>query len=590
MSAVHGMLTWRVVAREVRRRWPALLAAVAGLLGALAVDLLTPWPLKLLVDHVLLGRPPPPALAGVAPLASLSPAAALGWLAALMALLAALGGALAYLQAFVSARIGYDVVHAVRRELFARLAALSLGSQSRFRSGEILSRIASDTVIVRDVFSDWAAKALGDALLVAGVLAVMVAMSPTLALLVALALPLLYLLMRRIGLGIRAAARAQRRQDGDLAGRLNETLAAMPLVQAFGREAHELARFEEESRASRDSGVRSARSAALVSRAVGLVAALVSALVVYVGGRMALGGELSPGDLLIFVAYVTALFKPVRDLGKLWARFSRAQVSAERLGEILALEDESRDAPGAIDAGRAVGRLELERVSFGYAPDRPVLREASLCIEPGEHVAVIGPSGAGKSSLLRLALRLCEPQAGELRLDGRPLGTLTRASLRREIGVVLQDALMVGETIAANIRWGRLDASDAEVERAARLAGVHEFASALPAGYATLVGERGAQLSGGQRQRICLARTLVRDPAVLILDEPTSAVDAASAAMIERAIAWHRRGRTTLVIGHQFASFDGFDRVLEVDRGRIVDVTARLRGAAARTPPEAALS
>ena len=276
--------------------------------------------------------------------------------------------------------------------------------------------------------------------------------------------------------------------------------------------------------------------------------------------------------------------------GRLWARCARARVSAGRLGAILAREEEARDAPGALDAGRPAGRLELDRVSFGYAADRPVLREASLRIEPGEHVAVIGPSGAGKSTLLRLALRLCEPQAGELRLDGRPLGTLTRASLRREIGVVLQDALMVGETIAANIRWGRLDATDAEVERAARLAGVHEFASALPAGYATLVGERGAQRSGGQRQRICLARALVRDPAVLILDEPTSAVDAASAAIIERAIAWHRRGRTTLVIGHQFASFAAFDRVLEVDRGRIVDVTARLRDGAQQSLPEAALS
>jgi ABC-type multidrug transport system fused ATPase/permease subunit len=220
-----------------------------------------------------------------------------------------------------------------------------------------------------------------------------------------------------------------------------------------------------------------------------------------------------------------------------------------------------------------------------------VLEQASLCIEPGEHVAVVGPSGAGKSTLLRLFLRLCEPQSGSVRLDGRAVTALTLASLRREVGVVLQDALVVGETIAANIRYGRLEASDAEIERAARLAGVHEFVAALPDGYATVVGERGARLSGGQRQRLCLARTLVRDPAVLILDEPTSAVDAESAALIERSIAWHRRGRTTVVIGHQFASLESFDRVLEVGQGRIVDVTARVRAGPMAAPSrEVALS
>ncbi len=582
---------WRVVRAEVRRRWAALALTLASLLGALAIDLLAPWPLKLVVDHVLLARELPPALSASAPLLRAGPATALAALAGLIAALAVCGGVLAYLQSYVGARIGYDVVHAVRREMFARLARLSLADQARLRSGEVLSRIASDTVIIRDVFSDWATKAAGDALLVVGVLAVMVAMNPLLALLVALALPLLYVVMRRIGLGIRAAARAQRRQDGDLASRLNETLAAMTLVQAFGREHYEQSRFEAESGASRDSGVRSARSAALVSRAVGLVAALASAVVVYVGGLMAARGVLTPGDLLIFVAYVAALFKPIRDLGKLWARFSRAQVSAERLGEILELDSAPADSPGAVDAGRATGRLELQQVTFGYGDAPPVLEHASLCIEAGEHVAIIGPSGAGKSTMLRLFLRLCEPRSGTVRLDGRPVTALTLASLRREVGVVLQDALVVGETVAANIRYGRLEATDAEIERAARLAGAHDFVALLPDGYATVVGERGARLSGGQRQRLCLARTLVRDPAVLILDEPTSAVDAESAATIERSIAWHRRGRTTVVIGHQFASLGSFDRVLEVDRGGIVDVTARVRaGVAVPSSREVALS
>lgn len=575
-----------IVRGSLRARWGMAIAAILSLLCGIAAELLLPWPLKLVVDHVLLQRPLPDAYALLAPMFALSPHAVLALLAGSIALLASLAGTFAYLQSFLAARVGFEVVHAVRVALFARLARHSLSFHARTPSGELLTRIGSDAVIIRDVFADWLVKAVGDALLIAGALAVLFAMDWRLALVVAATLPALYFVLRRVGHAIRLTAREQRRQDGELATRLNATLGSIALIQAFGREAHEDARFAAESARSRDAGVRNARVAALVSRSVGVVAACATAATVFVGGTFALRGAGTPGDLLVFVAYVAALFKPVRDLGKLWAKLARARVSAERLGELLAHAPEIADAPGATDAGVLRGELSFEHVSYAYAAGRPVLDLASATIRAGEHVAVVGRSGAGKSTLLRLALRLCDPDAGRVRVDGRDVRTLTLASLRREIGVVLQDAVFVGASIAENVRYGDLRASSSEVERAARLAGLHDFVATLPQGYETIVGERGALLSGGQRQRLSLARTLIRDPAILILDEPTSAVDPTSAAAIERAIAAHRAGRTTIVIGHQFGSFAAFDRVLEVRDGRIHDVTARVR---ARPTPATAL-
>lgn len=582
MSDASARIVWSRVGVQLRHHWRAGVLAFACLLAGIGVDLLMPWPLKLVVDHVLLNRPVPTGWGE--PLGRLMEAGTYMPLAALagaIALLAMLSGVFAYLQSYLTARIGFEIVHAVRVALFARLQRLPLGYHARTPSGEIVTRIGADAAIIRDVFADWLVKSIGDVLLIVGVLAVLVVMDWRLALLVAATLPALYVVLRRVAHAIRVSARELRRQDGEMAGRLNDTLGSIALIQAFGREGYEDERFTADSARSRDAGVRNARAAALVSRSVGLVAAFATAGTVLAGGAFALRGTLSPGDLLVFVAYVTALFKPVRDLGKLWAKFARARASAERLGELLATPAGVTDREDATDPGALRGEVVLERVTFGYGEEAPVLADASVRIAAGEHVAVIGRSGAGKSTLLKLLLRLEEPQGGTLRLDGHDLPSLTLGALRREVGVVLQDAALTGATIAENIRYGRLDATDADVEHAARLASIHDFIVGLPAGYGTIVGERGALLSGGQRQRLSLARTLIRDPAVLILDEPTSAVDPASVRAIDEAVALRRAGRTTLVIGHQFGSFDRYDRVLEVRDGRIHDVTLRVRSRSA---------
>ncbi len=565
------------VKSTLRQRWRMLSVAFCSLLGVIAMDLIAPWPLKIIVDHVLLAKALPGYLSVLQPLMDAGSTMTLVVLCGSIAVIALLAGFFAYLQSYLSARIGYELVYNLRRELFAHLQRLSLAFHSRTRSGELLTKVASDTNLIRDALADWALKFVAESLLLVSVMIVMFAMNWQLALVVLATLPLLFVVLRRMNRAITLSARAQRKQEGRIASRLNEVLSSISLVQAFGRESYEQARFDIESAQSLEAGVRNARVAAAVSKAVGLVSALGMAGTVFFGALLALKGKVTPGELLIFVAYVNALYKPVKDLGKIWAKFSRARASAERIADILDFEQDMLDRPDAIPMQRPRGEIVFDNVSFGYEGGTPVLDGVNMRIGAGEHVAMIGHSGAGKSTLVSLMLRLYRPQDGVIKIDGQDLQGYTHDTLRQAIGIVLQDNILVGASIKENIAYGKPDASAEEIENAARLANAHEFINSLPDGYEAVVGERGCTLSGGQRQRVCLARTLIKQPAILILDEPTSAVDPASAALIDRAVSTTQHGKTTIVIGHQFASFDRYARVLELREGKIIDVTARMR-------------
>jgi ATP-binding cassette subfamily B protein len=569
---------------QLSLRWRLLALAFVSLMGGMLMDLLAPWPVKIVIDHVLLQRPLPASMSALQPLLANGPVVALAVLAACIAGIAMFSGAFAYAQSYLSARVGYELVHALRRELFSHLQRLSLSFHMRSRSGELLTKVSADTNLLREALSDWAVKSAADVLLLAGVLVVMFLMNWRLALVVGATLPLLFLAMMQLNRRIRLSARAQRKQEGRLVSRLNEVLGSMPLVQAFGRERYEEERFDAESAQSLDAGLVNARMAAAMSRLLGVVAAIGLAATVMVGGAMAVKGQMSPGDLLIFLAYVNGLYKPIRDLGKISAKFSRARASAERVDEILSLEPEIRDSEGAIPVHALRGAIEFDNVSFAYDDSAPVLRGIRLRIEPGEHVALIGPSGSGKSTLASLILRLYDPDEGSVRIDGVAVDRYARESLRQRIGIVLQDTVLTGASIADNIAYGRPDASSKEIEAAARLASAHGFIVALPEGYDAIVGERGCMLSGGQRQRLCLARALIKSPDVLILDEPTAAIDSFTAGVIDQAIATTRRGRTTIVIGHQFSALESFDRIFEVSHGSVREVTARYERVCGTSP------
>jgi ATP-binding cassette, subfamily B, bacterial len=581
-TARHGL---RPILQDClrRQRW-AVAGAVAALLGVVGVELLAPWPMKVIFDHILLGRPLPAALAPLQGLLDLGAWPALLAMAGGIAAIALLAGLLSYLQLYTGARVGHGITWRLRGELFAHLQRLSLAYHRDTRSGELLTKVASDTNLLRDLFADGALTFVRHLCTLLAMLVVMFMLNAQLAAVVAATLPplltVIYVLNRRVKL----SAREQRKYEGRMTSRLNEVLSSIALVQAFGRESYEDGRFQREIEDNHASGMRSTRATGAVVKAIAVISAAGTAITVLLGAREVLAGRLSPGELLIFVAYVSSLYKPVRDMGKLSARFSRAAVSAQRVDEILRLQPDIEDAPDALDLHDPAGEIVFERVSFHYADGRPVLQDVSLRIAAGEHVALVGPSGAGKSTLVNLMLRLYEPTAGRILIDGVDIRRYTRSSLRRQFGIVLQDNLLFGVSVRENIAYGRPDAPLADIEAAARAARAHEFIIDLPAGYDTELGERGASLSGGQRQRLCLARALVKQPPMLVMDEPTASVDAVSARLIHDAVQHVHRHRTLIVIAHDYAEMARFDRVLVMQDGRLVeagahDVLMRQRGA-----------
>lgn len=549
----------------------ALVLAAIALCGVVLADVLAPWPLKIIFDHLLLAKPLPEALSLLQPLLDRGVWPALLACAGAIAAIALAAGGLSYLQLYTSARIGHRITWRLRSELFAHLQRLSLAHHRTQRTGELLTKVAVDTNLLRDMFSDWALTLGRHGVTLLAMLAVMFWLNWQLAAVVALTLPPLLGVIYALNRRVKATVREQRKHEGRMASRLNEVLSSIALVQAFGRQQFEEDRFRREIEANYDSGMKSTRTTGAIVKTIAVVSAVGTALTVLLGAREVLAGRLSPGELLVFITYVTSLYKPVRDLGRLSAKFSRASVSAQRVADILDLEPDIEDAPDALELVRPAGEIVFEDVSFGYDPARPVINRLNLRIAAGERVALVGSSGAGKSTLVNLLLRLYDPTEGRILIDGIDIRRYTRVSLRREFGIVLQDNLLFAVSVRENIAYGRPDAPIEAIEAAARAARAHEFIVDLPEGYDTELGERAAALSGGQRQRLCLARALVKEPAILVMDEPTASVDAVSARLIHESVARVHQGRTLIVIAHDYSDMAVYDRVLVLKDGCLVE-------------------
>jgi len=553
---------WQILLSHFRQMKGGLLLSAACMLGLSATEVLAPWPVKIVFDHVLLQKP---LSARLAFLGGLHQAGRVGFLVAvslMIFLIALLRGSFSYCQFYMTSRIGSQAVYILRRELFAHIQRLSLGFHARAASGELLTKVATDTDTLRDVFTNWGLTFAGQLLTLLGMFVVMFVLNWKLTLIVVATFPLLVYALLYLFREIKASARRQREREGRIAARISEMLTAVPLVQAYGRESYEAQRFDTESAETLREGVRTARMEAAANRSVELISALGTWAAVLVGGLQILEGAMMPGELLIFTSYLTSMYKPIRNLARLSTRFSKAMVSANRIAELLELEPEVRDAPGAIQAGRLEGHIEFDRVSFDYGDGRRVLRDLSFTIGPGQRVALLGSSGVGKSTIVNLLLRFYDPSAGRVLVDGTDIRRYTQASLRDQIAVVLQDSMLLGTTIWENIAYGKLDATREEIEAAARAANAHDFILQLEHGYDTVVGERGSTLSGGQRRRIAIARALVRDASILILDEPLAGLDVESEAKVRAALTSLMAGRTCLTITHDLRAAADADLIL----------------------------
>jgi ATP-binding cassette, subfamily B, bacterial len=533
--------------------------------------LLEPWTLKLVLDAVLLDEPLPAAVAALLPEPLPSKLVLLYLLGLAMVLVALTGGLLYYLQRLFAAMLGQQVASDLRLDLYAHIQRLSFAFHDRRRTGDVLVRLTSDIRMLREALVSLPLELVEHLLLTVGMLLVMLFMDWQLALLATALVPGLAVLVRRYRRPMKKAIRHQREREGHLATIASETLGAVRVVQGFRRERDEVQRFGGQNRRSLRSGMKAARLEAKFKWSADVAVAVVTALVITAAARRVLAGSLTPGDLVVFVSYLRIYARPLRRISRVTERMVRATTAGERVLEILRTRSEVADAPHAVAAPRLRGGIRFEAVWFAHRKPSWVLEDVSLEIAPGECVALCGPTGSGKTTLVSLIPRFFDATGGSVRVDGRDVRDLTLASLRRQISLVFQEPVLFATSIGENIAYGHRDASDEDVRRAAERAGIHPIIARLPDGYGTIVGERGGTLSGGQRQCVAIARAIIRDAPIVILDEPTTGLDAESATLVMRAIERLMEGRTVILVSHQLASVEHADRIVVLDRGRVVE-------------------
>ncbi len=489
-------------------------------------------------------------------------------------LAAAAQGGFTFLRVTLMARVGTAIIYTLRNRLFTHLQNLSLSFFSRYGSGRILSRIVNDVSVLRRFLTFAILAVARDLFTLVGILYAMVRMDLRLSLLTFAVLSLMAAITHRFRRLARENYRKVRAAIGWVNAVLAETIQGVRVVQAFAREEVNDERFRTGPNAEAlRTNLEAARVAALFFPSVDFLNSLATAAVVYVGGRAVLGARLTPGILVAFLLYIDRLFDPIRSLSQRFDEFQSALAAGERIFTLLDTPPEVRDAPDAVPLPPIRGEVRFEGVSFRYPddPETPVLDGVDLLVRPGETVALVGETGAGKTTFIKLLARFHDPTEGRVLVDGYDLRTVTQESLRRQLGIVLQDPFLFSGTVRENIRFARLEATDEEVEAAARAVGAHDFILRLRQGYDTPVGEGGLLLSVGQRQLIAFARALLADPRILILDEATSSVDVQTEHLIQRALARLLEGRTAFVIAHRLSTVVHADRILVLHRGRIVE-------------------
>lgn len=544
----------------------------ALLIGQALMDVLSPWPLKFIFDSVI-GHHHVHGTLGQAThsLVGDNRFALLNVIVVAFLLIAALDGLFSYGGNLLLSRIGQHFVFDVRRDLFAHIQRLSLRFHGSRRTGDITARLTGDISNIQDMVVNALSTIIANVLTIALMILVMLRLDWRYTLVTLAVVPFMYIAARHYRQAIKAASRQTRRSEGQVTSIVQEVISAIRVVKAFTREELEQRRFEEQTSVSLRAGLRTANLQAQFAPIIDVIGAVGTVLVLWLGVREVLSGHLTAGELLVFSAYFRAMYSPLRQLAKVATITARGTASAERVLEILGTEPDLRDLPTARPAPHFVGRVSFDKVTFGYDIEHPVLHEICFEAAPGQTIALVGATGSGKTSLVSLIPRFYDPIAGSVRIDGVDIRDFTLHSLRSQISLVLQEAVLFHGSIYDNIAYGRLDASREQIRAAAAAANATEFIERLPDGYETVVGERGATLSGGQRQRIAIARALIRDAPILILDEPTVGLDFETETLVLQALQRLMHGRTTFVIAHHLSTVSDADTIIVLQHGRIAD-------------------
>lgn len=529
-------------------------------------ELLKPWPLKIVIDNVLSGKPIDIGVLSGLPASTLLMLACIG-----LVLVYLLVGGVTLLNNYTTIKIGQNMVNDMRRDIYSHLQRLSLAFHSRRQVGDLMYRVTADTYAIQSLTMNGVFPIVTAVILLCGMFIIMVRIDWVLTLLALVVCPALFLSISLLSGRISEAATLARQQESEVYSVVQRAMSAMRIIQAFTKEEEEHRKFMAASKDSLASSLRLYTLQTFYSGIINVVMALGTAFVVWVGAHHVMSGTLTIGEIVIFTTYLASLYAPINTISQTWGLLQGAKVGVDRVFEILDVERDIEEGPRTFPQPGARGEVVWEGVGFRYVADQPVLARIDLHVKPGQKVAIVGPTGVGKSTLVSLIPRFYDPLEGRVLIDGVDIRQYQLKSLRSQIAMVLQPPLVFPITVRENIAYGRPEASFEEIVEAARLARIHDSIARLPEGYETVVGEQGATLSEGERQRITIARAILRNAPILILDEPTSSVDAETEALIMDGLNQLTAGRTTFIIAHRLSTVRQADLIVVLRSGNIVE-------------------
>ncbi len=488
-----------------------------------------------------------------------------------LAFIYALGTIAIRVQIFRVGSIVQKVLAQVRKDIFTKIQSLSIGYFDKSEAGDLMSRLLNDVSVIDQAFGQSIPQILGNTFSLIGIIIAMFLINFRLGLLSNLVVPVMILTTTLFSRWARARFRVTRETIGDLSARIEEDVSSVKEAQAFNRVDYNIDAFESLNAANRDANIQAVAVTAAFLPSIDFLNTLATAAVLSYGGYLAVTGAATVGTVTSFLLYVQQFFRPIQILSQFYTQAQSAIAGLERVFFLLDEPELLKDAPDAVEMPPITGKVEFDQVTFGYVPGQTILNKVSLCAQPGQMIALVGPTGAGKSTIINLILRFYDVTGGVVKVDNMDVRRVTQSSLRRQIGYVLQDNILFSGTVAENIAFGHPTAKHTDIESAARVANIHEFITQLPQGYATVLGGQGATLSQGQRQLISIARAVLIDPQILILDEATSSIDTQTEALVQDAIASLLKNRTSFVIAHRLSTVTQADQVLVVQQGRIVE-------------------
>jgi ABC-type multidrug transport system fused ATPase/permease subunit len=552
------------------RRWLAIV--FIAMLTEIATSLAAPWPLKLVIDDALGNHHLPSWLEWAHNYGFGKHTLGVAMFAAATTLAIALIGAVAtYIDNYYTTSVGQWVANDLRLRIYEHLHRSSLRYDDHAKIGTLVSTITSDVATIQNFASSSTLDIVIDLLTILFMVGLMFWLNWDFTLIAVAFTPILLLFVFRFKRAVKEATRAVRVRQSEVLSIVQRGLGSIKVTKAFGRKDLELAHLESASHATVEAALRARKVKSLMSPIVTVAVAICTAIVIWKGTALIVAGTMTAGALTVYLAYLKSFFKPVKDLASMTSTIAQTTVALERIQTILSADDVIAERPGAIDCGRVRGAIRFERVSFGYDGDGQVLNDVSFEIQPGQTVGFVGPTGSGKSTLLSLLPRFYDPNLGHILIDGVDIADYRVAALRAQISFVLQDTVLFPGTIRENIAYGRPDASEDEILKAARISNADEFIARMPHGYDSLVGEHGNTLSGGQRQRIAIARAVVRNSPILVLDEPTAALDPHSEQLVIEALHRLMKGRTVLMIAHRLNTLVGADKIVVLEDGAVAE-------------------